>query len=169
MAKKYLEAGKIVGTHGVRGDLRVQSWCDSPAVLCDFDTLYLDEKTPVAVARAQVHKGDIVLMHLMGVDTMEAAEALKNRVLLLDRDEVDLPDDLVFIQDILGFKVYDLRLDRAIGHIRDVLTSNPAHDMYEIMGENGQLIYIPAAKPFLKEIDMEAGVIYIESIEGLLE
>ena len=46
MPKKFLEAGKIVGTHGVRGDLKVQSWCDSPEVLCDFDTLYLDEKTP---------------------------------------------------------------------------------------------------------------------------
>ena len=50
-----------------------------------------------------------------------------------------------------------------------MLTSNPAHDMYEIQGEDGRLVYVPAAKPFLKEIDMEAGVIYIESIEGLLE
>ena len=47
MPKKFLEAGKIVGTHGIRGDLKVQSWCDTPEVLCDFDTLYLDEKTPV--------------------------------------------------------------------------------------------------------------------------
>ena len=51
MPKKFLEAGKIVGTHGVRGDLKVQSWCDSPEVLCDFDTLYLDEKTPVTVEK----------------------------------------------------------------------------------------------------------------------
>ena len=49
MPKQFLEAGKIVGTHGVRGDLKVQSWCDSPEVLCDFDTLYLDDKTPVTV------------------------------------------------------------------------------------------------------------------------
>ena len=56
MPKQFLEAGKIVGTHGVRGDLRVQSWCDSPEVLCDFDLLYLDENTPVTVEKAQVHK-----------------------------------------------------------------------------------------------------------------
>lgn len=168
MPKKFLEAGKIVGTHGVHGDIKVQSWCDSPEVLCEFDTLYLDEKTPVTVERAQVHK-NLVLMHLQGVNTAEAAEALRGRVLHLDRGDVKLPDDLVFIQDILGFRVYDLRLDRVIGRLRDVLTSNPAHDMYEIQGEAGQLIYVPAAKPFLKEIDMEAGVIYIESIEGLLE
>ena len=168
MPKQFLEAGKIVGTHGVRGDLRVQSWCDSPEVLCDFDLLYLDENTPVTVEKAQVHK-NVVLMHLKGVDTVEAAEALRGRVLHLDRNDVELPDDLVFIQDILGFRVHDLRTDRAVGRVRDVLSSNPAHDMYEIQGEDGRLVYVPAAKPFLKEIDMEAGVIYIESIEGLLE
>ena len=159
MPKKFLEAGKIVGTHGVRGDLKVQSWCDSPEVLCDFDTLYLDEKTPVTVEKAQVHK-NVVLMHIKGIDTVEAAEAMRNKVLHLDREDVELPEDLVFIQDILGFKVFDLRVDRVIGRIRDV---------YEIAGEDGRLIYIPAIKPFLKEIDMEAGVIYVESIEGLIE
>lgn len=168
MPKKFLEAGQIAGTHGVRGDLKVQSWCDSPEVLCGFDTLYLDEKTPVTVEKAQVHK-NMVLMHIKGVDTVEAAEALRGRVLHLDRDDVDLPDDLVFIQDILTFKVFDLRVNRVIGRIRDVLTSNPAYDMYEIKGEDGRLIYVPASKPFLKEIDMEAGTVYIESIEGLIE
>lgn len=167
MQKKFLEAGKIVGTHGVKGDLRVQSWCDSAETLCEFDTLYLDPQTTVAVERAQVHK-NIVLMHLKGVDTMEAAEALKNRVLYLDRDDIELPEDLVFVQDILGFRVYDLRTGQTVGVVKDVLTSNPAHDMYEIQADAGRLVYIPAAKPFLKEIDMEAGVIYVETIEGLL-
>ena len=168
MPKRFLEAGKIVGTHGVRGDLKVQSWCDSPEVLCDFDTLYLDEKTPVTVEKAQVHK-NVVLMHLTGVDTVEAAEALRGRVLHLDRDDVDLPDDLVFIQDILGFAVHDRRTDSAVGTLRDVITSNPAHDMYEIKTADGRLVYVPASKPFLEGIDMQAGVIYIRSIEGLLE
>ena len=168
MPKRFLEAGKIVGTHGVRGDLKVQSWCDSPEVLCDFDTLYLDENTPVSVKKAQVHK-NVVLMHLTGVDTVEAAEALRGRVLHLDRDDVDLPDDLVFIQDILGFAVYDRRTDSEVGKLRDVITANPAHDMYEIKRPDGRLAYVPASKPFLEGIDMDAGVIYIRSIEGLLE
>lgn len=168
MPKKFLEAGKIVGTHGVRGDLKVQSWCDSPEVLCDFDTLWLDEKTSVCVQRAQVHK-NVVLLHLEGVDTVETAEALRGRVLYLDRDDVELPEDLVFIQDILGFAVYDRRVSREIGRLRDVLTTNPAHDLYEIKTPEGRLVYIPAAKPFLQEIDMEQGIIYIESIEGLIE
>lgn len=168
MQKKFLEAGKIVGTHGVQGELRVQSWCDNGETLCQFDTLYFDEHTPIKVRRAAVHK-NVVLMRLEGVDTMEAAEALKNRLLYLNRDDVELPDDLVFIQDILGFAVYDLRTGQTVGTVQDVLTSNPAYDMYEIEGQDGKLVYLPAAKPFLKEIDMEAGVIRVETIEGLLE
>ena len=168
MPKQFLEAGKIVGTHGIRGDLKVQSWCDSPEVLCDFDTLYLDENTPVAVQRAQVHK-NIVLMHLRGVDSPEAAEALRGRVLHIDRDDVTLPEDLVFIQDILGFIVFDHRLNREIGRLHNVLTDNPAHDMYEVKTPTGRLVYIPASKPFLQQIDMKAGIIYIQSIEGLVE
>lgn len=168
MPKRFLEAGKIVGTHGIRGDLKVQSWCDSPEVLCDFDTLYLDEQTAITVEKAQVHK-NVVLLHIQGVDTVEQAEALRGRVLYLDRESVDLPDDLVFIQDILGFTVHDRRTGQDVGKLRDVLTTNPAHDLYEIRTETGRLVYVPASKPFLEEIDLAAGVIYIRSIEGLLE
>ena len=106
---------------------------------------------------------------ILSVKNLNVKFRLRGRVLHLDREDVELPEDLVFIQDILGFAVYDRRLDREIGRLRDVITTNPAHDMYEVRTTDGRLVYIPAAKPFLQEIDMEAGVIYIESIEGLVE
>ena len=59
-------------------------------------------------------------MRLIGVDTCEAAEALKNRILYLNRDDVELPEDLVFIQDILGLTVFDTRTGETIGTLRDV-------------------------------------------------
>lgn len=168
MRKQYLEAGKIVGTHGVRGEIKVQSWCDSAEVLCEFDTLYLEDKTPVHIVRAQVHK-NVVLLQIEGVDTMEKAQALRGKLLLIDRDQVELPENLVFIQDILGFCVFDRRTQSVVGKLREVLTSNPVHDLYEIQSESGKLFYVPASKPFLQQIDMEKGMIEIESIEGLLE
>ncbi len=168
MQKKFLEAGKIVNTHGVTGELKVQPWCDSPEMLAQFDTLYWADETPVRMRSASVHKGN-VLMRLEHVKTMEQAEALRDKILYLCRDDIELPEDLVFIQDILTFEVYDERLGRSIGHIRDVLTSNPAHDLYEIAGKDGKLIYIPAIKPFLQRIDMDTGRVYIQSIEGLLD
>lgn len=168
MQKEFLEAGQVVNTHGVTGDIKVQSWCDSPEVLADFDTLYWADRTPVKVLKAYVHKG-CVIMRLEGVTTMEQADALRQKVLYLRREDVDLPDDLVFIQDILGFSVFDARTDSLVGTLREVLTTNPAYDLYEIERPDGRRAYVPAIKPFLKAVELEARRIVICSIEGLLD
>lgn len=168
MQKEFLEAGKIVNTHGVTGEIKVQAWCDSPEVLTDFDTLYRADGTPVAVTKAFVHKGCTVL-RLAGIDTMEQAEALRGEVLYLRRSDVDLPENLVFIQDILGCTVFDERTDCVVGTLRDVLTNNPAYDLYEIAREDNRLCYVPAIQPFLKDVDLDARRITICSIEGLLD
>lgn len=168
MKKQFLEAGKIVNTHGVTGDIKVQSWCDTPEVLTDFDTLYLSPEKPVTVKKAYVHKG-CVIMHLAGVDTCESAEALRNQVLYLNRNDIDLPDDLVFIQDMIGLEVYDTRTDCVIGTLKEVLTTNPAHDMYVIRRPDAADALIPACEPFLVSVDLEAGRLTIRSIKGLLE
>lgn len=167
MQKQFLEAGKIVNTHGVTGEIKVQPWCDSPEVLTDFDTLYLSPTEPVQVSKAYVHK-NCVVMRLVGVDTCEAAEALKNRILYLDRNDVELPEDLVFIQDILGMTIFDLRTGQTIGTLRDV-NQGAAHDLYVIRREGKPDALIPACKPFLKGIDLDKGVITVETIEGLVE
>ncbi|WP_087066542.1 ribosome maturation factor RimM [Intestinibacillus massiliensis] len=168
MQKEFLEAGQIVNTHGVTGDVKVQSWCDAPEVLTDFDTLYWADHTPVHIEKAYVHKG-CVIMRLEGVTTMEQADALRQKVLYLRREDVELPEDLVFIQDILGFEVFDARTGRTVGTLREVITTNPAHDLYEIERADGGKCYVPAVKPFLERVDQEAGRITIRSIEGLLD
>ena len=167
MQKQFLEAGKIVNTHGVTGEIKVQPWCDSPEVLTDFDTLYLSPTEPVQVKKAYVHK-NCVVMRLTGVDTCEAAEALKNRILYLNRDDVELPEDLVFIQDILGLTVFDTSTEETIGTLRDV-NQGAGHDLYIIRRDGKPDALIPACKPFLKNIDLEKGIITVETIEGLIE
>ena len=165
--KKFLEAGKIVNTHGISGEVKVQSWCDSPDVLLDFDVLYFSPNQPVEVTNAYVHKGNVI-MRLKGINDCNAAEALKNKILYLDREDVELPDDLVFIQDIIGLPIFDERTNEIVGKLRDVLTTNPAHDLYEIECPDQALVYVPACAPFLQLVDLEAGQIIIRSIEGLL-
>ncbi len=167
MKKRYLEAGKIVNTHGVSGEVKVQSWCDAPEVLAGFDMLYNGQKQAVHVKRAYVHKG-CVIMRLEGVETCEAAEALRGEVLYLDREDIDLPEDLVFVQDMLGLPVYDRRCGQTIGSLKEVI-ANPAHDMYVIAREGRPDALIPACAPFLVEVDLEGGRIVVETIEGLVE
>lgn len=167
MKKQFLEAGKVVNTHGVTGDLKIQSWCDSPEVLTDFDTLYFSPTEPVTVVKSYVHK-NCVILHLKGIDTFEAADALRGKVLYLNREDIDLPEDLVFIQDMIGLTVYDERTESVIGTLKDVLTSNPAHDMYLVARPDAADALIPACAPFLVRVDLEAGQVIVRTIEGLL-
>ena len=165
--KQFLEAGKIVNTHGISGEVKVQSWCDSPEVLLDFDVLYFSPEKPIKVLNAYVHKGNVI-MRLEGIKDCNQAETLRNQILYLDRDDVDLPEDLVFIQDMIGLEVYDERIGEVVGSLQQVLTTNPAHDLYEIRRADGSLAYVPACAPFLKSVDLESSRITICSIEGLL-
>lgn len=166
MKKQFLEAGKIVNTHGIRGDIKVQSWCDSPDVLLDFDVLYFSPESPIKVKRSYVHK-NCVIMHIENIDTFEDAQQLKNKILYIDRNDVRLPENLVFIQDIIGFKVFDTRLNEDIGILKDV-KQGAGQDLYVIKRENGQEALIPACKPFLKDIDLDKNIITVETIEGLI-
>ena len=95
--KQYLEIGKIVNVHGLRGDVKVVPWCDDPEFLCEFETLYLGrEHKPVQVADARLQKGN-VLLRLEGVSTVEEAEKLRGHILYMDRDEVELEEGVYFI------------------------------------------------------------------------
>ncbi|MGN1015294.1 MAG: ribosome maturation factor RimM [Butyricicoccus sp.] len=165
MKKQFLEIGKIVNTHGVRGDLKVQPWCDSPEFLADFDVLYTKKGTPLTVTSAKVHKG-CVLLHLEGVDTIEQAEKMKNWILFMDRDDVELEDGAFFIQDVIGLPAYDERVGREIGVVKEI-TDGPAGDLYVIQ-DGDQTHYIPGVPAFLKEVDLEAGRVTFCTIEGLL-
>ena len=90
MKDRFLEVGEIVNTHGVKGEVKIMPWADSPEFLCQFDTLYLDGK-PVRLRSVRTNK-TLVLASLEGVDTVEAAMRLKGKVLSIDRTGVVLRD-----------------------------------------------------------------------------
>jgi 16S rRNA processing protein RimM len=156
-----MEIGKIAGTHGIRGELRVEPWCDSPAFLAEFSSVYLNGAER-KVKSARPHKS-LVLMMLEGIDTVEAAQALRGTVIHIDRTGVALPEGRYFIQDLIGLSVLDGT--EHIGTLYDVLTA-PAHDVYMVRGGDGDRM-IPAVPEFVKGIDIDAGIIRVELIEGM--
>ena len=105
MKNQFLEAGQIVNTHGIRGEVKIVPWCDSPEFLCQFEVLYLDGR-PLKVRSARAHKGN-VLAFLEGVDDVNAAMALKGKIVSIDRTGVELPDGRHFIADLIGLEVLD--------------------------------------------------------------
>ena len=160
MAKQYLEAGEIVNTHGIRGEVKINPWADGPEFLVDFDTFYLNG-TAYEVESARVHKS-VVLCKLRGVDTVEAAQKLRGTVVCIDRDEVELEEDAVFIADLIGLPVLADGVE--IGKVEDVLTL-PGNDVYVVKGQRSYMI--PAVKEFLLDVNVDEGYVKVKLIEGM--
>ena len=165
MRSQFLEAGEIVNTHGIRGEVKIMPWADSPEFLCQFDTFYLDGK-PVKVLAARPHK-TMVLAQLEGVDTVEKAMRLKGKVLSIDRTGVELPEGRHFLADLMGLTVLDNATGEELGRIEDILTP-PAHEVYVVRGR-GKEYMIPAVDAFLAETNVEGGYIRVNLIEGMGE
>ena len=162
MKNQFLEAGQIVNTHGIRGEVKVVPWCDSPEFLCQFDTLYLDGQ-PVRVIASRVHKSN-VLLTLEGINDVNAAMRLKNKILHIDRTGITLPEGRHFIADLVGLEVLDAETGARLGVIEEVLTP-PAHEVYVVKGEKRYLI--PAVDAFVKETNVDGGYIRVHLIEGM--
>ena len=161
MQKKYLEAGEIVSTHGVQGEVKILPWADGPEFLLQFDTFYLDGR-PYAVRSARVHK-TCVLASLEGIDTPEQGMALRGKRVCIDRDEAKLPEGSVFIADLIGCRALD-EDGAELGRIEDVLTM-PSSDVYVIAGEKRYMV--PAVREFVREIRVDEGYVRLHLIEGM--
>ena len=168
MKKQFLEIGKIVNKHGLNGTVKVMPWCDSPDFLCEFDTLYRGRlHVPVEIEHAAVQK-NMVLMKLKGVDTPEAADALRNTVLYMDRNDVELDDDTYFIQDLIGMAVVDADTGTQYGTLTDVLQTG-ANDVYEVTAEDGRKLLVPVIPDVVIAVDFEADAVRIRPLEGLFD
>lgn len=168
MLKAFLESGRIVSTHGLRGEVRVKPWCDSADFLLEFDTFYLQEgKSPLKVEGARVHKNMLILKP-SGVDDVDAAAALRGKVIYIDRRDAPLAEGEHFIQDLLGMAVIDADTGHGYGLLSDVFATG-ANDVYEITGEDGGKRLVPAIPDVVVEKDLSQGVVRIRPLKGLFE
>lgn len=168
MKKQYLEAGKIIRTHGVRGELVVEPWANSPEFLKAVKHFYFDEgRRDAGLVSSRVHKGRL-LIKLVGVDTVEQGDALRDTVLYLDREDVRLEPGACFLQDLIGLRAVDGRTGREYGVLQEVLPTG-ANDVYSIVDEKGKQYLFPAVPHMLKRIDLEAGVIELLPIPGIFD
>jgi len=162
MKDNFIEAGKIVNTHGINGELRIQPWADSPDFLTGFEYFYIGGE-PVKVISAKVHKGNVIVV-LEGVDGIDAAIKMKNKVIKIKKADIDLGKDRYFIADLIGLKVVDADTEKYLGVLDDIL-SLPSNDVYVIKGERE--ILVPAVPEFIIETNMDHGYVKIKLIEGL--
>ncbi len=169
MIKQYLEVGQIVGTHGVRGEVRVNPWCDSPEFLKKFKTLYFDNKgnKAIKIVSSRVH-GNVVLMKIENVDTVEQAAVYRNKVLFMNRSDAHLSKNTWFIQDLIDCEVIDINSGAVYGVISDVSQTAGANDVWHVT-KDGKEYLLPAIPPVVKKIDVEGGKILIEPLKGIFD
>ena len=169
MQKKYLEIGKIVSTHGIRGELRVQPWCDSPDFFKQFKYLYLDEngekKMKVVSCRPQP---TIVLLKLDSIDTVEHAALLRNKVLYMNRRDAKIDKGSYFVQDLIDCTVVDADdKSHVYGTLSDVSVTG-ANDVWHI-AKDGKEYLIPAIPDVVDDVDVKKGIITIRPLKGIFD
>ena len=199
MNNNYLEAGKIVSTHGIKGEVKVLPWADSPEFLTRFRTFYLvgaaigrpqkgelsvsgwqDPSTGLEAGPPPLRAGELmaapaalavessrvqkscVLVKFKGIDTVEDAQKLRDRVISIARDDPRIPAGTVFQADLIGLPVRAGGVE--IGKITEILTM-PASDVWVVKGEKTYMI--PNVKAFVPKIDLSLGCVDVNLIEGM--
>ena len=158
MKLQFVEAGEIVTTHGVRGEVKVLCWLDDPEMLCEFDRCTIDGKE-YEMEQVRVQK-TCNLVKLKGIDTMEAAQAMRGRTLKLYREDID--DEVIFAAELIGVEVF--AEGEKIGKITEVL-DYPGNSVYVVKGKYEYMI--PAVKAFVLSTDMAANRMEVRLIEGM--
>ena len=158
---EFIEAGRIVNTHGIAGEVKIEVWLDSPQFMRLFPRLFVDG-AELKLLSGKPQKR-FLIAKLEGVDDVNAAMRLKGRAVYIARADAKLPKGRFFVQDLLGASVRD-ESGAEIGLLADIMTT-PASDVYVVRGETEHLI--PAVPEFIMSTDAEAGIITVRLIEGM--
>ena len=158
MKLQFIEAGEIVTTHGVKGEMKVLPWVDGPEILCEFDRCRISGKE-YTIESCRIQKS-CNLLKLTGIDTVEAAQAMRSKTLELYREDID--DEVIFAAELMGVEVFCE--GKKLGVITDVL-DYPGNSVYVVKGQYEYMI--PAVKQFILSTDLDKNEMQVSIIEGM--
>ena len=158
MKLQFVEAGEVVNTHGIKGEIKVLPWVDSPEDLVDFERCRIARKD-YEIELCRVQK-TCALMKLKGIDTVEDAQKLRGKTVLLYREDID--DEVIFAAELINMDVFCN--GEQIGVITEVL-DYPGNSVYVVKGEKSYMI--PAVKEFILNTDMDGNRMDVKLLEGM--
>lgn len=165
---KFLEIGKIVGVHGIKGEVKVQSLCDSLDIFCCIKNMYLDVKSPPLVTECmRIHKNHI-LVKFCGIDFRDQAENLRGNYLYAQKCDIPIEEGRYFIEDLKNSEVFDFKSGKRYGILKNVWNAG-ANDIYTVVNNSGEEYYVPIIEGTIKDIDLEKNKILITPIEGIFD
>ena len=159
--KQLLEAGKIINTQGLQGEVKVQAWADSAEDLLPV-TRFVAAGEELKVAKSRVQKGFLYL-RFEYKNTIEDVIPLKGKVLHMYREDLILPEGVHLLSDIIGSRVVDEE-GNDIGVVEDIL-ERPAANVYVIRGDRE--ILVPSVPEFIKKVDTDEKIVTVRLIEGM--
>ena len=165
----WVAVGAIVGAFGIHGQLKVDPLTDLPDRFEQLREVYLgNDHRKHRIEGVQPHKRQ-VLMRLEGVNDMTEAERLRGETLWIPATEIaPLPADQYYIHDLLGLRVEHIN-GKMLGRVADVLVGI-GNDLLVVRNDDsGAETLVPAAKEFIKSVDLAAGVLKLAPIPGLFD
>lgn len=158
--EQLLTVGKIINTHGIKGEIKVQSVTDDLERFKKLKKAYIDN-SEITITNCKLQPGKVILK-IEGIDKIEDAVRLKNKYIRIRReDAIELPEDSYFESDIIGCHVYNENGEE-LGTIDDIIYTG-SNDVYWIKGEKELLI--PAIKSIVLNIDVESKKVIIKPLE----
>lgn len=164
-----LQVGKIVNTHGLRGDVKVVSWTDTPDVIEELETIFVgDKKEEFHMQYVKYQKNNLIIK-FKEIPDINVAEKYKNQILYAEREALgELPDGVYYITDLLGCKVVDDDSGEEIGILDDIF-NNGGSDIYDVKKKDAKHLLLPVIDDVVKNIDIEERIIHVHVLEGLDE
>ena len=158
--------GKIVNTHGIKGEVKLYPYTDDIDNLSKIKEVYFDENlnNKHKVKNCKIQK-NMLIMKLEGINIVEEAAKLKDTNLYIIKEDISDIEDTYYIEDLIGMDVIDEN-ENLIGTITYVFNTG-ANDVYEIKSVDNKEVYIPAIKDVVKKVDIKNKKMYIEMMEGL--
>ena len=170
---RFIECGKIINTHGCRGDVKVEPWTDTPRDLIDLGRVFMgdgEDKKEIKILRGSVMQGRFLMLTLEGINDMNAADALRNTVLYAAREDFHLAEGQYFLSDAIGLPVLDTREGREgnlLGTVTDI-SPNAASDIYTVQTPDGVDVLVPAIPVFVTEV-IPGECVRMAPIDGMFE
>ncbi|MFI3326094.1 MAG: ribosome maturation factor RimM [Clostridia bacterium] len=167
MLEKYLEIGKIVGTHGINGEVKMDVWADSADLVKKLKTLYFEKGTvKIEKTACRIHKNQ-ALLTIKDITDPSKADLLRGKIVYMDRNEVRLPKNRFFVTDLIGLKAYDGKTKEFYGEITEVFQTG-ANNVYKIEKDGKEYLF-PAVDHMIKNTDIENGIIELLPISGIFD
>lgn len=164
--EKYLELGKVNNTHGLKGEVKFDYWCDSIDYLKQLEKVYLDKNGEKALSLVSARpQKNIAILRFAEITTIEQAQELKNKTLYCNRDDAQLDEGAYYIADLIGCEVINAETGESYGKICDVMNYGSC-DIYDVK-KDGAHSLVPATPDIISEIDIENGAVRINVIKGL--